>query len=69
MKKTLALLLLSALVLINYFQNATPDQNPYLITDYSRLHPIKVTRVIEGISGPPSPPGSRLSSAAISSTG
>lgn len=48
MKKAFALLLLTVLCLVNYFQNSTPDQDPYLITDYSRLHPIKVTRVVKG---------------------
>lgn len=48
MKKVFALLLLTVLCLMNYFQNSTPDQDPYLITDYSRLHPMKVTRVVKG---------------------
>ncbi|CAG7658178.1 FAD-binding protein [Paenibacillus allorhizosphaerae] len=48
MKKAFALLLLTVLCLVNYFQNSTPDQDPYLITDYSRLHPIKVSQVVKG---------------------
>ncbi len=48
MKKWIALLLLAVLCLVNYFQNDTPEQDPYLITDYSRLHPVKVTGVAKG---------------------
>jgi decaprenylphospho-beta-D-ribofuranose 2-oxidase len=48
MKKWIALLLLAVLCLVNYFQNEMPDQDPYLITDYSRLHPVKVTGVVKG---------------------
>lgn len=48
MKKVIALLLLIVLCLANYLQNDRPDQDPYLITDYSRLHPVKVTRVVQG---------------------
>ncbi|NQX65188.1 FAD-binding oxidoreductase [Paenibacillus alba] len=48
MKKWLALLLLAVCCLISYFWNDTPDQNPYLITDYSRLHPVKVASVKKG---------------------
>jgi decaprenylphospho-beta-D-ribofuranose 2-oxidase len=48
MKKGIALLLLTVLCLVNYLENNTPDQDPYLITDYSRLHPIKVQRVVKG---------------------
>ncbi|CAM2825039.1 FAD-binding oxidoreductase [Paenibacillus sediminis] len=48
MKKTIVLLLLVALCLFNYIQNNVPDQDPYMITDYSRLHPVKVERVIKG---------------------
>lgn len=48
MKKWIAFLLLAALCVINYVQNDTVDQDPYLITDYSRLHPVKVTSVVKG---------------------
>lgn len=47
-KKSVALFLVIALALLSYFQNDTPDQDPYLMTDYSRLHPVKVERVIKG---------------------
>jgi decaprenylphospho-beta-D-ribofuranose 2-oxidase len=48
MKKTLALLALIALVLLQYTAASAPGQDPYLITDYSRLHPVKVERVVRG---------------------
>lgn len=48
MKKTIALLLLIAICLFNYIRFDTDDQNPYLVTDYSRLHPVKVERVVKG---------------------
>ncbi|MZQ87131.1 FAD-binding protein [Paenibacillus sp. 5J-6] len=48
MKKWIAFLLLAVLCVINYVQNDTLDQDPYLITDYSRLHPVKVTSVVKG---------------------
>jgi len=48
MKKAIALCLLAALCVFNYIRHDTPDQDPYLITDYSRLHPVKVERVVEG---------------------
>ncbi|MBB3113906.1 FAD/FMN-containing dehydrogenase [Paenibacillus phyllosphaerae] len=48
MTKWVALLLLAALCLLNYTYNDTPGQDPYLITDYSRLHPVKVERVASG---------------------
>ncbi|USB31638.1 FAD-binding oxidoreductase [Paenibacillus sp. YPG26] len=48
MKKRIVLLLLTVLCLVNYFQNNTIDQDPYLISDYSRLRPVKVTRVAQG---------------------
>jgi decaprenylphospho-beta-D-ribofuranose 2-oxidase len=48
MKKSIALLLLSVMCLIVYIKNDSPDQDPYLITDYSRLHPVKVARVVSG---------------------
>lgn len=49
MKKGITLFLLVALCLFNYIKNDTPDQDPYLVTDYSRLHPVKVERVVEGM--------------------
>jgi len=49
MKKGIALLLLAALCLFNFINNNSSDQDPYLITDYSRLHPVKVERVVKGI--------------------
>ncbi|MBP1995068.1 FAD-binding oxidoreductase [Paenibacillus eucommiae] len=48
MKKGIALLLLAALCLFNFIKNNTSDQDPYLVTDYSRLHPVKVERVVKG---------------------
>ncbi|WP_028547553.1 FAD-binding oxidoreductase [Paenibacillus sp. UNC451MF] len=48
MKKSIALLLLASLCLYQYFSLDTPDQDPYLVTDYSRLHPVKVERVVQG---------------------
>ncbi|ULL19991.1 FAD-binding oxidoreductase [Paenibacillus sp. H1-7] len=48
MKRGIALSLLAALCLFNYIRNDMPDQDPYMITDYSRLHPVKVERIIEG---------------------
>lgn len=46
--KGLALLLLTFVCVISYVRNNTPDQDPYLVTDYSRLHPVKVERVVQG---------------------
>ncbi|NQF14113.1 FAD-binding oxidoreductase [Brevibacillus sp. HB1.3] len=48
MKKSITLLLLVALCLVNYRLLDTIDQDPFLITDYSRLHPVKVERVVDG---------------------
>ncbi|NOV02096.1 FAD-binding oxidoreductase [Paenibacillus planticolens] len=48
MKKWIALFLLTALCVVNYVQNDSSDQDPYLITDYSRLHPVKVASVVKG---------------------
>jgi FAD/FMN-containing dehydrogenase len=48
MKKSAALILLIALCVFNYIKNGSSDQNPFLITDYSRLHPVKVERVVKG---------------------
>ncbi|WP_336784959.1 FAD-binding oxidoreductase [Paenibacillus sp. MMO-177] len=47
-KKTIAVILLVALSLFTYFRTSSADQDPYLLTDYSRLHPVKVERVVEG---------------------
>ncbi|MEW9670041.1 FAD-dependent oxidoreductase [Ammoniphilus sp. 3BR4] len=48
MKKALSLGLLTLLCILQYVHTNLPDQDPYLITDYSRLHPVKVDRVIPG---------------------
>jgi decaprenylphospho-beta-D-ribofuranose 2-oxidase len=48
MKKCIVLMLLLTLCVFNYIKNDTSDQNPFLITDYSRLHPVKVERVVRG---------------------
>ncbi|OMF30872.1 FAD-binding oxidoreductase [Paenibacillus sp. FSL H8-0548] len=48
MKKGIALLLLIALAALQYVRTSSADQNPFLVTDYSRLHPVKVERVILG---------------------
>ncbi|QOS78549.1 FAD-binding oxidoreductase [Paenibacillus sp. JNUCC31] len=42
------LLLLLFLCVWTYERTNSDDQNPYLITDYSRLHPVKVERVVKG---------------------
>lgn len=43
-----ALILLTVLCFLNYVHNGSADQDPYLITDYSRLHPVKVTSIVKG---------------------
>jgi decaprenylphospho-beta-D-ribofuranose 2-oxidase len=48
MKKGIALVLLIVVVLFQYIRTSSPDQDPFLITDYSRLHPVKVERVVPG---------------------
>lgn len=48
MKKVMAFCLLVVLCIFNYVIYDTPDQDPYLITDYSRLHPVKVERIVKG---------------------
>lgn len=48
MKKGIALCLLAALCLFEYVRTASPDQDPYLITDYGKLHPVKVERIVKG---------------------
>ncbi|MFD0694653.1 FAD-dependent oxidoreductase [Paenibacillus sp. GCM10027628] len=48
MKKTICLVMLIIVCLLTYFHNAGPDQDPYAVTDYSRLHPVKVKRVVKG---------------------
>ncbi|WP_241674736.1 FAD-binding oxidoreductase [Paenibacillus luteus] len=42
------LLLLASLAFVQYVRTSSSDQNPYLVTDYSRLHPVKVERVLQG---------------------
>jgi decaprenylphospho-beta-D-ribofuranose 2-oxidase len=49
MKKGIALLLLIALCAISYIRTDSVEQDPYLITDYSRLRPVKVERVAAGM--------------------
>lgn len=46
-KKMGVLLLLFVLCIWTYWRTGGEDQNPYLITDYSRLHPVKVERVVQ----------------------
>ncbi|WP_068774786.1 FAD-binding oxidoreductase [Paenibacillus sp. FJAT-26967] len=46
--KWFCLVLLIAVCSYEYARTRTADQDPYLITDYSRLHPVKVERVTEG---------------------
>jgi FAD/FMN-containing dehydrogenase len=46
--KAVSLSLLLVVCLYVYFAHNTSDQDPYLITDYSRLHPVKVERVVRG---------------------
>ncbi|AJY76934.1 FAD-binding oxidoreductase [Paenibacillus beijingensis] len=48
MKKGIAIMLLAALCLLQYILHSTPDQDPFLITDYSRLHPVKVEKIVRG---------------------
>lgn len=48
MKKTAAFLLLLALCLYTYASTNSSDQDPYLITDYGKLHPVKVKKVVAG---------------------
>ncbi len=48
MKKALAFALLVGLCIYSYIHTNSPDQDPYLITDYSKLHPVKVERVVTG---------------------
>jgi decaprenylphospho-beta-D-ribofuranose 2-oxidase len=48
MKKALVLFLLLSLCIYQFIKYDTLDQNPYLITDYSRLHPVKVERIVKG---------------------
>ncbi|MCH5585812.1 FAD-binding oxidoreductase [Shimazuella sp. AN120528] len=47
-KETIAFVLLFTLCLWNYKYTDALDQDPYLITDYSRLHPVKVEKVVAG---------------------
>jgi hypothetical protein len=48
MKKAMALGLLIVLISLSYLKNNSSDQDPFLVTDYSRLHPVKVERVAVG---------------------
>jgi decaprenylphospho-beta-D-ribofuranose 2-oxidase len=48
MKKGIAIILLAAVCLFQYILNSSPDQDPFLISDYSRLHPVKVERIVQG---------------------
>lgn len=48
MKKAIVLLLLVTLSIFQYIRTSSIDQNPYLVTNYSRLHPVKVERVAKG---------------------
>ncbi|SDE41254.1 FAD/FMN-containing dehydrogenase [Paenibacillus sp. UNCCL117] len=48
MKKGLVLLLLTAVCVWQYIVYDSPDQDPYRITDYSRLHPVRVEKVVAG---------------------
>jgi FAD/FMN-containing dehydrogenase len=48
MKKVIVLSILIAFCLLNYIKTDSADQDPFLITDYSRLHPVKVERVVAG---------------------
>jgi FAD/FMN-containing dehydrogenase len=47
-KKSIVLCLLAALCLFEYIRTSASDQDPYLVTDYGRLHPVKVERVVKG---------------------
>lgn len=47
-KKSIALCLLAALCLFEYIRTAGADQDPFLIADYGRLHPVKVERIVKG---------------------
>jgi hypothetical protein len=48
MKKGIVLVLLIMVCIWNYYQNDLPDQDPFAITNYARLHPVKVGRVVKG---------------------
>jgi decaprenylphospho-beta-D-ribofuranose 2-oxidase len=48
MKKGIAIGLLIVLISLSYLKNNSSDQDPFLVTDYSRLHPVKVERVAMG---------------------
>jgi len=48
MKKAIVLLLLAAMAVFQYVRTSPAEQDPFLITDYSRLRPVKVERVVEG---------------------
>lgn len=48
MKKAIAFALLVGLCIYSYIQTNSSDQDPYLITDYSKLHPVKVEKIVTG---------------------
>lgn len=48
MRKGFVLLLLVALSAFTYVYTNHSDQDPFLLTDYSRLHPVKVKRIVKG---------------------
>ncbi|MWC29822.1 FAD-binding oxidoreductase [Paenibacillus sp. MMS18-CY102] len=48
MRKGVVLLLLVALSAFTYVYTSQPGQDPFLLTDYSRLHPVKVKRIVKG---------------------
>jgi decaprenylphospho-beta-D-ribofuranose 2-oxidase len=48
MKRTWVLILLIIFCLVTYIKTNSADQDPFLITDYSRLFPVKVDRVVKG---------------------
>ncbi|WP_127534357.1 FAD-binding oxidoreductase [Paenibacillus kobensis] len=48
MRKGIVLLLLTLLSALTYSYTNHSDQDPYLLTDYSRLHPVKVKRIVKG---------------------
>ncbi|MBW7475565.1 FAD-binding oxidoreductase [Paenibacillus oenotherae] len=48
MRKWLVLLVLAALSAFTYNYTNHSDQDPYLLTDYSRLHPVTIKRIVKG---------------------
>jgi FAD/FMN-containing dehydrogenase len=47
-KKIVAFIVLLLLCIWNFRYTDAKDQDPFLITDYSRLHPVKVEKVVSG---------------------